>query len=204
LKLNRASRLLPWISLTLASLTYAASIGRLSILLILFAAIGSTLAIVRELYGAPLAVRLFNSISLDVGGCIAPLVLLSSMALQGFDATAFLLSTAVYCLAASILARPCTDRISINVLLYAIPTTIPLFLLVGNPINACSLPLSCFVGVLLYTDIAYYLALYRRKSSGTFVVGGAGCLDALVIAPAICCSILILLLSASLYTYLPR
>ncbi len=204
MEVERVARFLPWLSLASSSSLYLLSIDKIGAVTAIGVAVGSALALARELHGSPLAVKIFDGISLDIGGCLAPLALLLTMATQGFDATAFLLGVATYCLAASLLAKPSSSRISINVLAYSIPTTTILTALINDPHLACSLPLANFVGILLYTDIAYYIALYRGRTRRSFIVGGAGCMDALVIAPAICCSLLMLLTSIDFYTYLPR
>ncbi len=184
--------MIPWISLASASLTLCVLL-RLSLqLFIAFTLLSLILLAIREAYGKPLALGICSGLALDIGGFLSPLMIIIPF-LAYIKAPYVLLATALYSMTAATLAKPSPQSLSLNVIAYSVPPTITSFILLGA--NSLSvIPIASFLGVLIYGDLAYYLATYRSLNK-TFIVGGAGGLDALVVCPAISTSIAIGLLS---------
>ncbi|NPA96850.1 MAG: DUF1614 domain-containing protein [Crenarchaeota archaeon] len=184
--MGKLETILPWVSLSASLTVLAYTINPPSLPLITAAIICSTVLVaLRVSSSIPIAVAVTSSFAVDIGGFIAPLLALSALAATSPSYSDLLISTAIYSFIAATIAKPTGRSVSINILAYSIPTTLALLTLLGASAAPC-IPLASFLGVFLYADVAYYLTVYRR-SGRSFIAGGAGCLDALVISPAISC-----------------
>jgi len=182
--MNKLTAVLPWISLS-ASTAILVSIVNISALLptLLAITLASTLVAIREVSESPIAIAISKGFAIDIGGFLAPLVVSSVVAAYSTNYLQLLFATAAYSTIAATIARPSRRSISVNTIAYSVPTTLALLFVMGRSAALC-IPLASLLGVFLYVDVAYYLALYR-DTRRTFIAGGAGALDALVVSPAI-------------------
>ncbi len=183
-------RLLPWLSLVASTTLIRFELGiPVSLVAIVVIVVATGLVVVREIYGRPVAIAVSKSLALDIGGFVAPMLLLTTFYLGASCRWWELaLSTALYSLTASLLAKPSHTSVSLNAIAYSIAPTLILAALFGKSSYLYLVPLPSFLGILMYVDVAHFIATYRKRRA-TFIVGGAGALDALIVGPAVACCV---------------